>query len=265
MRNLAYTVAFDPPGCSGHRSLAKMLASSLLRTYFTGDVMVFRNTPNPLFSVERKGLKEVFIETPETWGQAGAELSWCWKYRVRDWIDPSRYGKILFLDCDSLALRNIDHLLAGDWDIAYQPERGLNITFPQFACFLRDEELEPLREAKVDGVNSGTIAVAANRYREVMEEWERIDSGQVTQRRTCLDQGSWNRLLLDTKLRKSAFPKGEVTFPLYLEPKYHDYKKSSLVHCLGANVVEKVQFTYGLYMSTFFCDPTGFALNLLEM
>ena len=55
--HLAYTVAFDPPGSPGHSSMAKMLASSLLRTYFGGDIIVFRNSPEPLFRVERKGLE----------------------------------------------------------------------------------------------------------------------------------------------------------------------------------------------------------------
>jgi hypothetical protein len=36
--HLAYTVAFDPPGSPGHSSMAKMLASSLLRTHFGGDI-----------------------------------------------------------------------------------------------------------------------------------------------------------------------------------------------------------------------------------
>ena len=43
-----------------------------------------------------------------------------------------------------------------------------------------------------------------------------------------------------------------------------DYTKAALVHTLGATLVDKVHFTYGLYMATFFCDPTAFTLNLLE-
>ncbi len=48
-KNLIYTIAFDSPNTEGYRFLGKMLASSLLRTFFTGDVVVFRNTPMPLF------------------------------------------------------------------------------------------------------------------------------------------------------------------------------------------------------------------------
>ena len=64
--------------------------------------------------------------------------------------------KVIFLDCDTLVLRNIDHLLEGDWDVAYQPEKGSRITTSQFSCFLTDEERATMNEP---GVNSGTIAV----------------------------------------------------------------------------------------------------------
>jgi hypothetical protein len=123
-KNLVYTIAFDAPNSESYRFLGKMLASSLLRTFFTGDIMVFRNSPAPLFLVERKGLEEVYLETPPLHGQERAEWAWGWKYKVAELIDPEPYDKVLFLDCDSLALRNIDHLLEGTWDIRYQPERG---------------------------------------------------------------------------------------------------------------------------------------------
>lgn len=80
---MVYTIAFDPPRSEGYRFLGKMLASSLLKTFFTGDMVVFRNSPAPLFLVERKGLEEVYIETPDMEGQEGAEEAWCWKYRGR--------------------------------------------------------------------------------------------------------------------------------------------------------------------------------------
>ncbi len=86
-KNLVYTIAFDSPQSEGYRFLGKMLASSLVRTFFTGDVVVFRNSPMPLFLVERKGLEEVYLETPPMTGQDGAEEAWCWKYRVAELIE----------------------------------------------------------------------------------------------------------------------------------------------------------------------------------
>lgn len=261
-RHLAYTIAFDSPGSSGHRALAKMLASSLMKTYFPGDVIIFRNSEAPLFLVERRGLEEVFIETPALHGAAGAEYSWEWKYRVAERIDAAQYDRILFLDCDCLALRNLDHLLEGDWDIAYKPEPGLRITLPQFNCFLTEEELGSLWS---DGVNSGTFAVRGSRFHEVMREWERIDQSEPCRKRTCSDQASWNRLLLDTPLKIRPFPAGEVVFPMYLDPRFSDYHHGALAHNLGGTIIEKVHFTFGLYMQNFYCDPTAMFLQFLEV
>ena len=38
-KNLIYTIAFDSPNSEGYRFLGKMLASSLVRTFFNGDII----------------------------------------------------------------------------------------------------------------------------------------------------------------------------------------------------------------------------------
>jgi hypothetical protein len=271
--HLLYTVAFDPPGSEGCRILAKMLASSLLRTGFGGDILIFRNSEAPLFLVGRQGLEEVFIETPPVRGMKGAEFAWCWKYRVRDhvlaWMDDrggiGAWDKVLFLDADSLALRNIDHLLEGDWDLGFHPERGRDIGIQQFSCFLTDEECA---RWKRDGANSGTLAVAARHYDKVMRHWERIDTGPTERASFCRDQGSWNRVLIESGeagLRTQAFPEGEVAFPLFLQPRFQDYQKAALVHTVGGDTMEKIRFTFGLWMGIFLCDPSALYFNFVEM
>lgn len=268
--SLAYTIAIDPPGFGGHRTMAKMLALSLVRTLFTGDFLIFRNTREPIFLVERKGIEEVYIETPALSAMDNAEEAWCWKYRVYEyinrWLQRKSYDKVLFLDADCLALRNVDHLLHGKWDIAYQPEVGINIDAVQFSCFLTDDERKTLRRA---GINSGTIAVAASHYVAVMKEWERIDLGKTTMRRFCSDQGSWNRLILDCQTRLNwrahKFERDGIMFPMYIQPRAQDYTDATLVHCLGGSGRLKIKFMFGLYMSTFFCDDAATFLHLLEM
>lgn len=177
-------------------------------------------------------------------------------------IDTTGYDKVMFLDCDCLALRNLDHLLAGDWDIAYKPEPGLRIGLAQFSSFLTDAELKDLW---CDGVNSGTLAVRASRFHEVMAEWERIDMAAPPRKRICSDQASWNRLLLDTKLKIRPFPEGEIVFPMYLNPRFPDYHKAALAHNLGGSLIEKIHFTFGLFMQNFYCDPSGLFLDFLEV
>ena len=287
-KNLIYTVIFDAPGSESYRFLGRMLVSSLLRTFFTGDIVVFRNSPAPLFLVERKGLEEVYLETPEMYGQERAEYAWCWKYRVAELIDTEAYDKILFLDADSLALRNIDHLLEGDWDIRYQPERGKPGNGASFHGFLTEEEMA--RAATREGANSGTLAVKASLFHEVMNEWRDIDESEMTRGDGFRDQASWNALLLrrsfqfsvggfqreeqaesspdrsaERRWRAEPFPAGEVMFPGYLDPRYMDYSRAALTHNILPDTKEKVEFTFGLYMRTFFCDPTGLFFSMLEM
>jgi hypothetical protein len=261
-RHLAYTVALDPAKSFGQRLLGKLLGSSLLRTWFSGDVVIFRNTPEPLFAVERAGLSEVFIETPDFQALADQQEAWRYKFRVREYLDVSGYDKVLFLDADCLALRNLDHLLEGDWDIRWYPE-SRKLTDSVFNCFLTDEEIHRWRDRP--GANSGTLAVRAEVFHDVMAEWERIDLGPTTRTRFCSDQGSWNRLLLDTKLRTKRFERGEIQFPLCLHPSFHDWKKAALVHAIGGTLREKMRFLWGLYMQTFYYDDRGTMLNLLEV
>ena len=52
---------------------------------------------------------------------------------------------------------------------------------------------------------------------------------------------------------------------MYLDPQVSDYRDAALVHCLGGDTRKKLQFMFGLYMSTFFYDDTSVMVNLLEM
>jgi hypothetical protein len=274
--HLAYTVAIDPPGQTGCRLMAKMLAASLSRTQFFGNVMIFHNSSAPIFFLERKGVEEINIEpeTPEDRLEL-AEEAWKWKYRVRKFIDAERYDKILFLDADCLALRNLDHLLDGEWDIAFQRERGLNIQMAQFQCFLTNEERRGL---KIDGVNSGTLAVRGSIFQEVMAEWERIDESEPPQPRFCSDQASWNRLLLDhcsgvgsltgsrgKRWKAQPFEEGEIMFPMHLHKDFREHRNAAILHFLGGSNLEKMQHMFALYMATFFHDPAGTLLNVTDM
>jgi hypothetical protein len=287
-RNLVYTLAFDGPGSGGYRFLGKMLASSLLRTYFTGDILVFRNSPQPMFLVERKGMEEIYVDTPQIGGQAGAEDAWGWKYKVARMIDTNGYDKVLFLDADCLALRNIDHLLEGDWDIRYQPERGRKANGSTFNGYFTNEEIGTATER--EGINSGTFAVRAELFHEVMAAWAAIDTKLMVRGSRCRDQASWNALMMrrgrgvnaagsdDDQEKPSSserassprwqiepFPAGEIQFPMHLDPQFLQYRKAALTHNLAPDSHLKIEFTFGLYMRTFYSDPSGLFFSLLEM
>ena len=56
-----------------------------------------------------------------------------------------------------------------------------------------------------------------------------------------------------------------MQFPGYLDPHYSSYTKAALTHNIMPDTLEKIEFTFGLYMRTFYCDPTGLFFSMLEM
>ncbi len=301
MSNLLYTLALEQAGAPGHRMLGKLLASSLLRTFFDGEVVVFRNSAVPYFQVERKGLREVEVGSPQVAeGGSFAREAWNWKYLARKELDVHGYDKVLYVDADCLALRNVDHLLEGDWDIAYQPETHA-VHHEVFNAYLTNAEMqESLRVASNRkrgddeegvsgravptpwrGINAGTFAIRSGIFHEVMDEYERIHAQEPQRKGDFAEQGAWNRLIRDARagtpglggqlpaplrgLKVRPFEAGEIMFPIAQETNYATYKDAALVHALGMGMKDKMRFLFGLYMGTFFFDENGMMLNLLEM
>lgn len=268
-RVLAYTIAFDAPGSGSCRQMVQMLGASAARTYLEGDLYVIRNTEEPLFRVERKGIEEIFVQTPALEHQALADLGNAWKFRATEVLSPEMvggYDAVMFIDADCLILRNLDHLFAGDdWDILYQPEPGRSMRDPVFSGYLTDEEMKASRF----GINAGTWAVRAGIYHDVMAAWAAIMEREPVRDPRWRDQTAWNRLILDAESvygwRARAFEAHEIQFPLHLDLDWKRYKDAAIVHCVGGNTLEKLQFMFGMYMQTFFHDPKGTMVTLLDM
>ncbi len=217
-----------------------------------------------------------------------------WKPRGRAHIpQPEQYEWIVFLDSDCLMLRNIDHLLEErpGVDILFQPEPGRYLTEGPFCAYLTAEEREtfsaqqqrhnevlsvkPRRRNRFFspagggryGINSGTWAVRGHCYREVMEAWDRIQQSPPAMPGIWTEQGAWNRLILDAPglgLRAEPFEPHEIQFPVHLDKDWELYKDAAIVHCLGVNNLEKIEFMFGLYMQRFFHDPACTLLTVLD-
>ena len=144
--NLFYTVAFDPPGWRGGRTMAKLLCASLLRQFWSGEIVVFRNFPEPLFPVERKGLEEVFVATPDVGEGHGAgerclKAALEYRFRAAAMLDASRYEWMAYLDADCLALingvrpRTLTFVLLA-WAFQCKQRHGATDPFPVSRCDL---------------------------------------------------------------------------------------------------------------------------------
>jgi hypothetical protein len=272
---LIYTVAFDPPGWRGSRTMAKLLCSSLLRQFWSGEIVVFRNFPEPLFPVERKGLEEVYVETPEVGegkdaGKRCLAAALSFRFRASDWLDASRYEWMAYIDADAIALRNPDHLFAGEADILVQPEPGRKMAASHvFNGYIGiGETLSPMRNAWLgldgNGINAGTFAVRSRHYHALMAEWQAIFDRKPPRHAEMRDQTAWNRLLLDTQLRALPFERGEIQFPFHLDKGYLDYKDAALLHFVGGGQRDKIDLAFALHMMRTYGDEGGLYLDLLE-
>ncbi|HWB06754.1 MAG TPA: hypothetical protein VG796_27265 [Verrucomicrobiales bacterium] len=249
--SLLYTVAFDPPGAGGMRQMVKMLGGSVVRTGFSGDMVIFRNAPAPVFMIGRQGLGEEYVETPDMEPRKLAEYAREWKAHAAAVIDGGSYEWIVFLDADCLCLRNIDHLLADrDCDILYQLETGGTV------------------KQQTSKISTGTWAVRGGCYRQVMEKWLTLREEEPVPETGSRDQRAWNRLIFDAAQegwRAEPFEAHEVQFPLGGDKDWRLYKDAAIVHCTGGTVPEKIQFMFGLYMQRFYHDASSTLLNVLEM
>lgn len=253
-RVLIYTVALDKPGEDYFRHMAKILVSSLLRTYFTGEILAVHNGPAPLFLVERKGVQELMLPPGE---EDGYKL----KYRARRWIKGSSYDWVCFLDCDMLALRNIDHLFdpGAECDILWQPEGRM--TDIAYNSFFRPEEYPRLWRY---GANSGSYAVRGSQFETVMAEWERLDAEPAVSAKVLHDQPAWNRLLYDTPLSHRRFERGEIQFPLLMHHEYKKWRECALIHANAATKDVKLEFLMAQYLGRFAGAPQTM-LSLLDI
>ncbi len=261
---LTYIIAIDTKSHPARNYLlAKMLVSSLLRTYLLGEIIVFRISEAPLFKVERKGVEEYYLK------QTGSPYAL--KYQLREYIhsllyphagvDKPVFEKVLFLDCDMLALRGIDHLLEGsDWDILWTPEPRAKVVDRYHNAYIEDVELTNL--GAVPGANSGSWAVKAEHYFSLMEEWERVDTSPPLRAKRGSDQPAWNRVLLDTKLRKKKFEKDEIMFPT-LGDSHQRCEDAALIHVPGSPE-RKLRCLAGYFYGRYFADEAGIFLNILE-
>jgi hypothetical protein len=171
-----------------------------------------------------------------------------WKYRLRNQLDLAGVGKVLFLDCDCIALRSINHLMIGSWDIYTAPEPG-RITESPFNGYLTDVEMESLQSSP--GLNAGTFGIRASRFIEVMDTWEKIDATEPLRPFKNRNQHSWNRLVLDTRFRHRPFARGEVQFPFLHRASYSDFRRAALVHAADRSPNEKLSLLFGLWMDAF--------------
>lgn len=259
--------------------MAKLLCSSLLRGFWSGRIIVFRNFEQPLFPVERKGLDEVFIETSalskgmstRDSGQASLSEALQARFKAVEWIeDPCQYDWISYLDADCLALRDIEHLFAGEADVLVQGEEGrLMWSDRAFNGYFDPKDARPRPSGRNGwlgrtGINAGTFAVRGNKFTELLDEWRRIYESSPAGHTEFRDQTAFNKLLMETSMKVQAFERGEIMFPFHLDKGFLDYNKAALLHFVGGEQKDKIGLAFGLHMMRTYGEEGGLFLDLME-
>lgn len=259
--NLLYTVAFDPPNGRLHRTMAKMLVSSLRRTYFEGDILVFRNSDSPLFPSGRPHVREIYIPFDGE-GRDLAKYAYEFKFLAADFISSTEYQKIFFADADCLAVNNITSLLDSGTGIQFSIEYGFNLASSQFRGHLQkvDEKILSARP----GSNSGVWCVPGEEYQSLMRQWQAIYHSPKQEGAFHGDQPAWNRLLVDTHLDTDAFAEDDLMYPLVNHPDPVAWSKAKLLHFFSGTPATKVEAMFTAYMRTFYADAAPFIVDFLE-
>jgi hypothetical protein len=266
-RNLVYTLALDLDSETGHRNLAKLLVSSLLRTRFSGDILVFHNSPAPLFMVSRQGVREVQLDVAEA-GENPLEFmgrAQSHKHAVASHIDTTSYDRIMFIDCDAVVMRNIDHLLAEPDELMVFSEPGTRMQTHAYGGYLAEWERMSFDR---EGFNSGTWAVAAPRFGELLARWRAAETRTPADPGCMREQSAFNRVVLDWDASVAVWPHREIALPLCNShaASYHDYTNAAIVHAAcGHDLDLKLRFLFSVFAGAFLFDPQMLLFNILEM
>ncbi len=263
MKNLIYTIAFDPPGQAHHQLMAKFLVSSIFRTNFSGDVLVLTNSEYRLFEHRRDRLTEICLDTkrvdPHKLGLEAQKF----KYNAREFFRRRRYEKIMFVDCDCIFTQSADAVFFGEEDIGYTEEAFASLSYNYYNAYLTTKELK--KYAKRFGINSGTLWVRSEHYDDTMQEWCRIDSSPVLREKICGDQPAWVRLLLDTDLKtRVCLRKGQVRYPFIEGLTGLDIEHANLLHFNAATPHQKLRHLLGHYMRRFQASAAYSIASLLD-
>jgi hypothetical protein len=260
--NLLYTIAFDPPGCTIIRAQAKLFVLSLLRTCFDGDIIVFTNSRKPMFPTGRLGVTEIRIDTQRKKESALAEFACAFKYLAINYIaNPEKYGRILFTDCDCLALRNLAPLYQYEEDIIWAAEPGTTIAAPWYSGYFTEEE----KLSAHVGVNAGTWSIKGKKMTEVVAAMDGIiRQGPLEEQVFWGDQPAWNKLIFSGKFSNRAFSSLDLRFPMVHHTHYKEYTEAALVHVCGATVEQKTRFLFGLFADRFYFDAAPMILDVIE-
>jgi len=265
---LIYTIAYDCVGATLYRTLAKLLASSIIRSGSDCKIVIFHNGEEHLFRLGRPQVSEeginlvdhdLFITSDNI--EVVPEQRWSLKHRVSSiLLDEFEWDRLLFIDADCLVTGSLEGIVNGDFELAVYREPNQCITQYNFNCFLTEEEVQTLQ---VEGINSGIFCIDRSIAKDFFEAWGDAERQLGHRRRSCTDQAAFNRVVLDHNYKLHDFSH-LVSMPFHTDQSRRSAAGTCITHWVGAAGFQKLKASFGLFMETYFFDPSLTFFNLLE-
>lgn len=233
------TVLLDPPGHRTARQLGKTQVSSLLRFFFNGEIIVWRNFPEILYPVGRVGVHEFdFVPGSPLKKDADlGEIALKAKLQLAESLveHSHRYSWIILADNDVITLRNLDHLFENqDADLLVSQRK--NGTF-----------------------NEGFFAIHSSCYLRFLATWKAPKVLPI------IGSPNFLQAIIDSKeFSTRTFERGEVVAPFADQCPVRDIMEAAVVSLAGGTATEKAKLSFALHMMRTFGDEDGVFLDLME-
>ena len=272
--NLICLATADISATKDSRITAKVLAASVMRNLPVAEVKALRSAVamagGGLFKVEKAGLEEKFEGGWMKDEVAGNETRSPWEI-VESLGDVRGYPWVLYLRGGSLVLRGVDHLLAAKADILWAPLPGVPVAGERCGGFLTEEEraegfrpVHPASRPWREAASAAIWAVRGEFFAGVMAEWKAIYEQAPPEGGTPTVEGAWNRLLLDTPLPLARFERDEVQFPCLPGVDFLSWKDACILNVGDWPQDVQSKFLQAWFYGTYFADPTGLFLDIVE-
>lgn len=219
-----------------HVDMCKMAIDSLYRFgEYTGEVMVITDREEDFDNVDYTvGLSPDWIKSINDIGRL--------KFLARQWMDPSRYDSIMYLDNDMLIMNDIQPVLGlPDEAIVISEEFPINMLNTNIP-FLTDEE-KKMAEGMVR-INTGVFCIDSNIYLETVRKMlDYLNYCLENYEYRGVEQKPTNAMVVREELPYEPIPHDWVEFPLAAKavgppPVFSDVTK--VLHFAGnANYAEK--------------------------
>lgn len=228
--------------------------SSLLRSLFGGDLEVYSNSNRPLFKIERRIVKEVFVNLtiPDDSSAPTRQETHSFISILADSPSLRENQWVVVADAAGLALRNIDHLIPKYSSDSHSP-REIDLYWTRFHG--------GSQKFGVEAASPGLWAVRAEHLPLVID---RLEKTLNTEHEAKGTEEIWTKVVKDLPLRKRPFETGEVYAPPIGAVDWEVLSSAAFVTVPGWPRIEQLRFLQALYFGTYFGDDTGLMLNILD-